>query len=171
MKILIFAFLFISSLSFSQDVYTFKSGGRVFENNKRIKTQEIEAYFAHKPEIVNLYKAGRTKKTVGNIFLYGGIGTVVGKFLYEAATPSKTTITQTAYGVSAKTEYSKNTLFYVGGAFVLIAIPIKIGFQKKIKKSILLMNEEMNSQKQSTSLNYETNIIANTNGVGLKLTF
>ena len=67
MKNLIFAFLFISGFSFSQETYTFKSGGRVFENNKRIKTPEIETYFGHKPEIVNLYKAGRTKKTVGNI--------------------------------------------------------------------------------------------------------
>lgn len=164
MKNLIFAFLFISSLSFSQETYTFKSGGRVFENNKRIKTQEIETYFGHKPEIVNLYKAGRTKKTVGNIFLYGGIGTIIITHLSKVNNS----------GVQSDGTFGKptsNTMYFVGAGIVLVAIPIKIGFQRKIKKSILLMNEEMNSQKQSTSLNYETNIIANTNGVGLKLTF
>jgi hypothetical protein len=54
---------------------------------------------------------------------------------------------------------------------VLIAIPIKIGFQKKIKKSIILMNDEIKLQKQNTGINFESNIIANANGVGLKLTF
>ena len=33
------------------------------------------------------------------------------------------------------------------------------------------MNEEINLQKQNTGINFESNIIANANGVGLKLTF
>ncbi len=163
MKILIFAFLFISTLSFSQETYTFKSGGRVFENNKRIKTQEIETYFGHQPEIVNLYKAGRTKKTIGNIFLYGGITTIILKH-YDRVTNSNDVL-------NGNTKKDTNVMYFVGAGIALVAIPIKIGFQRKIKKSILLMNEEIASQKQNTSLNYETNIIANTNGVGLKLTF
>lgn len=158
MKNLIFVFFFISSFSFSQETYTFKSGGRVFENGKRIGTSQIESYFDHKPEIVRLYKAGRTQKTVGNIFLYGGIFTFVSTHLLHVknASPGRE---------------SSNAMYFVGAGISLVAIPIKIGFQKKIKKSTLLMNEEIASQKRNTSLNLETNIIANANGVGLKLTF
>jgi hypothetical protein len=171
MKNLIIILLLFTSVSFSQEIYTFKSGGRVFENNERLNSIEVNKKFSAQPEIIKLYNNGRNRKTFGNILLWGGIGTAIGKFLYEAATPTKKTETQTAFGPSVEFEYSKNTLFYVGGAFVLIAIPIKIGFQKKIKKSIILMNEEVKLQKQTAEINFETNIIANANGVGFKLTF
>jgi hypothetical protein len=145
-------------VSFSQEIYTFKSGGRVFENGKKINSSEIATYFGHKPEILSLYKAGKTKKTVGNIFLYGGIFTFISTHLIhvENAAPGRE---------------SSNTMYFVGAGISLIAIPIKIGFQKKIKKSIHLMNEEIKLQKQNTGINFESNIIANANGVGLKLTF
>ena len=42
---------------------------------------------------------------------------------------------------------------------------------QKIKKSLILMNDEIKLQKQNTGINFESNIIANANGVGLKLTF
>jgi hypothetical protein len=171
MKNLIFTSLLFTYIGFSQETYTFKSGGRVFENNERLNSIEVNQKFIAQPEIIKLYNTGRNRKTFGNILLWGGIGTVIGKFLYEAATPIKASETQTAFGPRVEYEYSKNTLFYVGGAFVLLAIPIKIGFQKKIKKSIFLMNEEIKLQKQNTGINFESNIIANTNGVGLKLTF
>ena len=158
MKNLIIVLLLFTSVSFSQETYTFKNGGRVFENGEKINSSEIEAYFGHKPEILSLYKAGRTKKTVGNILLYGGITTFIVKHLYrvENATPGRE---------------SSNTMYFVSAGISLIAIPIKIGFQKKIKKSIILMNDEIKLQKQNTGINFESNIIANANGVGLKLTF
>ena len=37
MKTLIYSFLLLSCMSYSQETYTFKSGGRVFENGERIK--------------------------------------------------------------------------------------------------------------------------------------
>ncbi|MES2864159.1 MAG: hypothetical protein V4666_08585 [Bacteroidota bacterium] len=164
MKILIYAFLFISSLSFSQEIYTFKSGGRVFENGKRIKTSQIETYFGHKPEIVRLYKAGRTQKTIGNVFLYGGVSTFIFTHL------SKVSERKIQPNGTFK-EASSNTMYFVGAGIALVSIPIKIGYSKKIKKAVGLMNEEVNSQKQNTGLNFETNIIADANGVGLKITF
>lgn len=158
MKNLIIVLLLFTSVSFSQETYTFKNGGRVFENGKKINSTEIETYFGHKPEIINLYKAGRTKKTVGNILLYGGITTFIARHLYrvENATLGRE---------------SSNTIYFVSAGISLIAIPIKIGFQKKIKKSVNLMNDELKLQKQNTGINFESNIIANANGVGLKLTF
>ena len=164
MKNLIIILLLFTSVSFSQEIYTFKSGGRVFENGKKINSSEIETYFGHKPEILSLYKAGRTKKTVGNILLWGGITTFVAKHLISVENS----------GIQSDGSIGKsksNTLYFVAAGISLVAIPIKIGFQKKIKKSIILMNEEVKLQKQTAEINFETNIIANANGVGFKLTF
>lgn len=166
MKNLIFVFLFISTFSFSQETYTFKSGGRVFENNVRLNSIQVNERFDSDSEILKLYNNGRNRKTAGNVLLWGGFGTGIIKFLSDA----NQSIEQDNSGnVSAKK--TSNVLYVVSGVMVLVAIPIKIGFQKKIKKSILLMNEEVTSQKQNTGFNLETNIIANANGVGLKLTF
>lgn len=156
MKNLIIVLLLFTSVSFSQETYTFKNGGRVFENGKKINSSEIEAYFGHKPEILSLYKAGRTKKTVGNILLLNGVAMLGIGTLQLINESSRGTIYFT-YGLS--------------GLSFITAIPIKIGFQKKIKKSVILMNDEMKLQKQNTGINFESNIIANANGVGLKLTF
>lgn len=164
----IFTFLlFFSAFTFAQNTYTFKSGGRVFENNKRLNSLEVNQKFASNEAILKLYNQGRGRKTAGNLLLWTGITTVVGKFLYEANRPLEYT-NPYSYGAYSDVKYSKNTLFYVGGGLILVAIPIKIGFQKKIKQSINLMNTTTN---KTTSLQVETKIITNSNGVGLTFTF
>ena len=164
MKTLIYSFLLLSCMFYSQETYTFKSGGRVFENGERIKTSQIESTFKDKPEIVNLYKSGRTKKTVGNVFLYSGIGIIALKH-YDRVKNQNVD----AYGNTTKKE--SNVMYFVGAGISIVSIPIKIGFQKRIKKSVALMNEDANSKIKSTGFNYETNIMANSNGFGLKITF
>lgn len=166
MKNLIFAFLFISSLSFSQEIYTFRSGGRVFENKERLNSIEVNKKFAANSEILKLYNNGRNRKTAGNLLLWGGIGAGVIKFLSDV----NQNIEYYDTG-SLQVKQTSNVLYFITGTMVLVAIPIKIGFQKKIRRSIILMNKDIKSQKQDTGLNLETNIIANTNGVGLKITF
>ena len=65
--------------------------------------------------------------------------------------------------------WAKGVVF-VGGALVIIAIPIKIGFSKKIKKAVSLMNEDLKNPK--TGFNIEsTSFISNSNGVGISITF
>jgi hypothetical protein len=166
MKNLIIVVLLFTSLSFSQETYTFKSGGRVFENNERLNSIEVNKKFSSNSEILKLYNNGRNRKTAGNLLLWGGIGTGIIKFLSD----TNQNVEQDNRG-NIKVKQTSNVLYFVTGSMVLIAIPIKIGFQKKIKKSIILMNDEMKLQKQNTGINFESNIIANANGVGLKLTF
>jgi hypothetical protein len=166
MKNLIIVLLLFTSVSFSQETYTFKSGGRVFENNERLNSIEVNKKFSSNSEILKLYNNGRNRKTAGNLLLWSGIGTGIIKFLSD----TNQHIEQDNRG-NIKVKQTSNVLYFVTGSIVLIAIPIKIGFQKKIKKSIILMNEKIKSQKQNTGINFESNIIANANGVGLKLTF
>jgi hypothetical protein len=166
MKNLIIVLLLFTSVSFSQETYTFKSGGRVFENNERLNSIEVNKKFSSNSEILKLYNNGRNRKTAGNLLLWGGIGTGIIKFLSD----TNQNVEQDNRGY-IKVKQTSNVLYFVTGSMVLIAIPIKIGFQKKIKKSVILMNDEMKLQKQNTGINFESNIIANANGVGLKLTF
>lgn len=166
MKNLIIVLLLFTSVSFSQETYTFKSGGRVFENNERLNSIEVNKKFSSNSEILKLYNNGRNRKTAGNLLLWGGIGTGIIKFLSD----TNQNVEQDNRGY-IKVKQTSNVLYFVTGSMVLIAIPIKIGFQKKIKKSVILMNDEIKLQKQNTGINFESNIIANANGVGLKLTF
>lgn len=166
MKNLIIVLLLFTSVSFSQETYTFKSGGRIFENNERLNSIEVNKKFSSNSEILKLYNNGRNRKTAGNLLLWGGIGTGIIKFLSD----TNQHVEQDNRGY-IKVKQTSNVLYFVTGSMVLIAIPIKIGFQKKIKKSVILMNDEIKLQKQNTGVNFESNIIANANGVGFKLTF
>jgi len=166
MKNLIIVLLLFTSVSFSQETYTSKSGGRIFENNERLNSIEVNKKFSSNSEILKLYNNGRNRKTAGNLLLWGGIGTGIIKFLSD----TNQHVEQDNRGY-IKVKQTSNVLYFVTGSMVLIAIPIKIGFQKKIKKSVILMNDEIKLQKQNTGVNFESNIIANANGVGFKLTF
>ena len=65
-------------INFSQEQLTFKSGGRVYNSNsEKLTSNEVRTLLQPNPEALQLFNAGRSKKTVGNILLYGGISTVI----------------------------------------------------------------------------------------------
>jgi len=107
--------------------------------------------------------------------LYGGSATLIGKFLFNA-TKTDNSYEVVGYGsfgqpivVNNSKTYS-NTLLFVSAGIILIAIPIKIGFSKKIKRAVLLMNEDLKTPK--TSFNIEsTSFVSNSNGIGISITF
>jgi hypothetical protein len=111
-------------------------------------------------EELKLYNAGKSKQTVGNIMLYGGIATVA---------INHYSIIQNANNKGAINS-DRNIPYIIGAGLILTAIPIKIGFSKKIKKAVTLINEGLKNPK--TSFNIEsTNFISNSNGVGFSITF
>jgi hypothetical protein len=71
--------------------------------------------------------------------------------------------------VNTSNVQSNNIMYFVGAGLILTAIPIKIGLSKKIKKAVLLMNEDLKTPK--TSFNIEsTSFISNSNGFGISIT-
>ena len=153
---LIFTLLFTSA-AFCQETYTMKSGGRIFNSkNERLNSTKVAENF--NPEALKLYKAGRTKKTIGNLFFWGGLSTFVIKHL--------NVVNKHSGNMHAVTN---NTLYFVGGAMVLTSIPIKIGFQNKIRKSVTVMNE-YNTKTDKVSIE-STDLMVNANGIGISLTF
>ena len=155
-------FLLLTSLfSFSQDMLTFKSASKVLNtDNVKLSPTEVRDLFATNPEALRLYNSGKTKQTLGNILLYGGIATVaINHYSIMQQVKSKIYV-----------DGDRNIPYIVGGVLILTAIPIKIGFSKKIKKAVSLMNEDLKNHK--TSLNIEsTSFVSNSNGLGLSITF
>ena len=175
-RIILFLLFLFPFLGFSQDTITYKSGGRVFNSeNKKLTTNEVRSLFVNTYEALSLYNSGRTKKTLGNIFLYGGLTTLITKRISDL---NKTRVTSTLIGYSNTGTPSYNfefhdinrTLYYVGGAMVLVSLPIKIGFSKKIKKAIKLVNEDLKSPKTGFNID-STSFISNSNGFGISITF
>lgn len=160
-KIVVLILFFIPILSFSQDLLTYKSGGRIFNsNNQKLSSDEVRNLFASNSDALNLYNAGKSKQTLGNILLYGGISAVViNHYSIIQNTKNKGDINS-----------SRNIPYIIGGGLILIAIPIKIGFSKKIKKAVDLINEDLKNPKSGFNIE-STNFISNTNGFGISITF
>ncbi len=167
MKHLITFLLLTSSFfCFSQDVLTFKSTSRVFNSdNVKLTSTEVRDLFASNPAALKLYNSGMTKKTIGNGLLYGGISGVIITHLIRVT--DSNTIDQ--YGRLTNKSRS-NAMYFVSAGAALIAIPIKIGFSRKIKRAVSIMNEDLRNPK--TGFNIEsTSFISNSNGVGFSITF
>jgi hypothetical protein len=150
-----------SFFCFSQDALTFKSTSKVLNSdNVKLSPEEVRNLFASNSEALHLYNSGKTKQTVGNILLYGGISTVViNHYLILQNSKNKGNINA-----------DRNIPYIIGGGLILTAIPIKIGFSKKIKKAVSMMNEDLKNPK--TGFNIEsTSFISNSNGVGFSITF
>ena len=161
MKKIIFIVIFFPIICFSQDQLTYKSGGRIYNSdNQKLTGDDVRSMMAQNSEELKLYNAGKSKQTVGNIMLYGGIATVA---------INHYSILQNAKNKGAINS-DRNIPYIIGAGLIITAIPIKIGFSKKIKKAVTLINEGLKNPK--TSFNIEsTNFISNSNGLGISITF
>lgn len=160
-QIFLILLVILPVLSFSQETLTYKSGGRVFDsNNQKLNSEAVRSLLTNNSEALSLYNSGKTKQTLGNILLYGGIATVViNHYLILQNTKNKGDINP-----------NRNIPYIIGAGLILTAIPIKIGFSRKIKKAISMHNEDLKNPK--TGFNIEsTTIISNSNGFGISITF
>lgn len=159
-KILFLAVLLFSMASSAQKLI-YKSNGNVTDaENNKIAPDQVRTLLAYNHKLLEQYNAGRTKKTVGNVLIIGGIGMLATDVLVEMFSPVDF---DEDYGV--KKRYP-SALTYIGAAAIVIAIPVKIGFSKKIKNVVAQHNTFMEASGYQPKLDF----ITNTNGVGLRLT-
>ncbi len=102
--------------------------------------------------------------------LIGGFGFLVADLIH-GVTASGMTATPTGGGnYSLQSERTYPTaLTYIGVAAIIIAIPVKIGFSKKIKNVV----NEYNNQKATGNLDInkqKLDIITNSKGIGFRFT-
>ncbi len=152
-SILIILMLFMCQISFAQKLVYKNRGNIKDDKGKYLTSNEVRSLLANNETLLAEYNKGREKKTIGNILLVGGIGL--------------------SYGVTSIQLYNgtpvSTGIVAVGLISVLAAIPIKIGFTKKIKHVV----SEFNNQKAVGANNFKVdnlNIIANSNGLGIKFT-
>ena len=162
-KRLLFTFTFLfSMLTYSQNL-VYKSNGNIrdTENNK-ISPDKVRALLAGNQKILADYNTGRSKKTAGNILLIGGLTLLATDFVRELYTP------QDIYGYDQKKTYP-SALTYIGVAAVLVAIPVKIGFSKKIRDVVTDYNIQKSVGFKQASFE-KIEFITNSNGLGLRFT-
>ena len=141
--------------AFSQQL-TYKSNGQILnDQNEKLSPGEVRQLLAAKPGLLSYYNEGRSKKTVGNILLIAGSGLIVADLLK---------------GLTADVSYP-SALTYLGAAAVIVAIPVKSGYSRKIKTVINNYNEEITSVTKRDFSIESISVSANGNGVGLRIGF
>jgi hypothetical protein len=145
--------LFVCQISFAQKLVYNSRGNIKDEKGNNLSSNEVRSLLADNETLLAEYNEGRTKKTVGNVLLLGGLSL--------------------SYGVTAIQLYNgtpvSTGIAALGIVSMLVAIPVKIGFTKKIKHVVT----EFNNQKAIGVNNFKVDnldIIANSNGFGVKLT-
>ncbi len=162
-----FLFVFLCSLqSFSQKL-VYKSNGNILNSeNQKISSTQVRELLVNNEKLLADYNAGRSKKTAGNVLIIGGLGLLATDLIIGATTDGDTTVTSN----SIKTERNyPSVLTYIGLAAVVIAIPVKIGFSKKIENVV----SEYNTQKATGNVDFnqhKLDLITNSNGIGFRLT-
>jgi hypothetical protein len=142
----------------------YKSSSNIMFCGKKLSTQELENLFIQNQSVYNLYTKGKNQKSLGDIFMGGGIGLFLGGALVNL---SKTqTEEEIMRGESKK---GSPALLIIGIATTIIGIPIKIGGVQKIKESVGNYNSSI--KKVASVLKPEFKFIAGGNGLGFQLKF
>ncbi|TBX64992.1 hypothetical protein EZL74_12630 [Flavobacterium silvisoli] len=156
---LTFFFFFISN-TFSQTL-VYKSNGRVYNiGREKLTPKEVREILSVDKKNLDLYNSGRSKKTIGNVLMVSGLGLMSVDLINGAMNTSET-----------NSHPYPSALTFVGAAFIVASIPIKIGFSKKVKTAVDGFNKlSPNGNTADISNNKELEFIANTHGLGFRLT-
>jgi hypothetical protein len=164
-------FLFFASLQSYSQKLVYKSNGRITDTeNNKIAPDRVRALLANNEKLLMDYTAGRTKKTIGNILLIGGFGFLTADLIH-GLTASGITTTPTGGGYyEIQTEKTYPTaMTFIGVAAIIIAIPVKMGFSKKIRNVVTEYNNQASTAYKSFN-KQKLDLITNSNGIGLRLT-
>lgn len=165
-KICALFFFIIPITLFSQQLH-YGSGGTVLgSQDKKLTPIMVRELMVKNQKALALYNAGRSKKTIGNILFYGGLGLVATNVIVAANTDNTSYNSNPNGAVSVNSEKSSGTLVIIGGLLIGTSIPVKIGYPKKIKKAIELYNSNISSNYFPTQ---KVTIIASNQAVGIRL--
>ncbi|SEG44473.1 hypothetical protein [Flavobacterium urumqiense] len=177
-KPIFFLLLFFCSFQSYSQKLIYKSNGTIsdMENNK-ISSDGVRALLANNEKLLADYNSGRRKKTIGNIMLYGGLGMVVfdlGIVAFDnAISDGFSTIVSAGIPGSGSGSSGRrakpSVATYIGLASFAAAIPIKIGFSKKIENVVTEFNNQSTIGYKQYN-NQKLDLITNSNGIGLRLT-
>ena len=166
-QLFVLLFFFCILQSHSQKI-VYKSNGTILNSeNQQISPEQVRELLKNNQKLLADYNAGRTKKTVGNILLISGFGFLIADLIH-GVTASGISATPTGggyYALQSEKTYP-TALTFIGIAAIAVAIPVKIGFSKKIKNVVT----EYNNQSTTGYNKPKLDLITNSNGIGLRFT-
>jgi hypothetical protein len=151
MKKLLITYIFLIPFIIGAQKLHYGSGGKVLNmDNKIIAPSEVRELLKNNTKALKLYNTGREKKSVGNIMFYGGFGLVISG-MYLAGHNNTAKFSKDSQGIPIieprKEDY---TLAYIGSAFFIASIPIKIGYPHKIKSALSRYNKGLTDNYKTT---------------------
>lgn len=167
-KPLFFLFILFCSLQMYSQKLVYKSNGTILNSeNQKISPDQVRELLKDNQKLLSDYNAGRTKKTTGNILLIGGLGLLTADLIHGATASGMTAVPTGGGYYNLQTEKTYPTaLTFLGVAAIIIAVPVKIGFSKKIKNVVT----EYNNQNATGYNEPKLDLITNSNGIGLRFT-
>lgn len=172
MKKIITALLLMATVATFSQQLTYKSGGTVYTENKKLSPNEVRKILSNNNEALALYNSGRNKKTWGNVLFYGGLGLVFTNLVVGMNTDNTTVSgynSNNPYSSpSIQSERTDMTVAIIGGALIVASIPIKIGFPKKIKSALNKYNNSLTDNYKPTQ---KITLLASSNQYGLRFEF
>ena len=163
-KPIFFLLLFFCSLQAYSQKLVYKSNGNITDSeNQNISPDQVRELLKDNEKLLADYNVARKKKTVGNILLIGGAALI------------GTTVTVAVISFSEEIQIVNSTknyvqaIYIVGLASVIVAIPVKMGFSKKIENVVTEYNNQ-NMTGYNQFNNQKLDLITNSKGIGLRLT-
>lgn len=150
-------FLIIATLGFTMSFaqkleYT---NGKIFQDGEQLSSFETKNLMKTDLKALHLFKKAKSKESIGGLLLGLGIGG---------------TVADLVMGLTSDVKYPTGVT-YAGVGLMAISIPVLSGRKKLIQESVDMYNSGLKDQKKTLGDNFELNIVNNTNGVGLRITF
>ena len=162
-QLFILLFFSCSLQSFSQKL-VYKSNGNILNSNgQELSPNLVRIVLRENQQLLKNYNIARRKKTIGNILLISGpVLSFVGAFSYA--------LSGLDAGLAPENEEVNRSvpkiIAFTGLAAIVVAIPVKIGFSKKIRNVVT----EYNNQNTTGFNTPKLDLITNSNGIGLRFT-
>ena len=162
-QIFFFLFFFCVLQSYSQKLVYMSNGNFLNSENQKISPDQVRELLKDNEKLLADYNINMSKKKVGNILLFGGIG-IIG-------------ITSTVIildfvdeiHLNHSSETGVQAAHLIGLASIIVAIPFKIGHNKKMKKFVNEYNYQLFLGYNPLN-NPKLDFITNANGIGLRFT-
>ena len=126
--------------------------GRIYQNDVQVPSYQVKNILASNLHSLKLYKQAKSKETLGATLL--GLGITL-------------SVIDLAVGLFSDVKYP-TTLTYAGVGMVAVSIPILSGRAKKVEEAVKSYNDGL---KNTSSLDFDLNAVANQNGIGIQIKF
>lgn len=159
-NILLLLTLLIGFTSFSQNLTLGDTApkplklenGKIYQDGVQVPSYQLKKILASNLHSLKVYKQAKSKETIGTTLL--GLGVTL-------------SVVDLAIGLFSDQNYP-SAMTYAGVGMVAISIPVLSGRSKKIEEAVKSYNEGL---KNTTSLDFNLNAVANQNGIGIQIKF